>query len=321
MIVVTGACGFIGSVLIGHLLESGVKQIVGVDDFSRSDKRPNWENKPGLIPVERDQFFEWLRGADGKVEAIYHLGARTDTTLFDEDLFNRLNLNYTMKVWQWCAEAQVPLVYASSAATYGMGEWGYSDDHQVAQKLQPLNPYGWSKQHFDLWALQQPTAPPFWAGIKFFNVYGPNEYHKGRMASVVMHTYHQVRSTGSMKLFKSHRPDIAHGHQSRDFIYVFDAVEVLHFLMTHQPESGLYNLGTGTARSFLDLATQTFRSMDLEPEIQFIDTPSDIRDTYQYFTCADMQKLRDAGYEKPFTSLESGIDNYVREYLSSNTIY
>lgn len=321
MIVVTGACGFIGSVLIGYLIQKGTHEIVGVDDFSRPEKRPNWEQKPGLITVERDAFFEWLQGKEGEVEAIYHLGARTDTTLFDDDLFNRLNLNYTKKVWQWCAAAQVPLVYASSAATYGLGEWGYSDRHDVALKLQPLNPYGWSKQHFDLWALQQPMAPPFWAGIKFFNVYGPNEYHKGRMASVVMHTFNQVRSTGEMKLFKSHRPDVADGHQSRDFIYVLDAVDVLHFLMTHQPESGLYNLGTGIARSFLDLAIQTFRSMDMEPHIHFIDTPEDIRDTYQYYTCADMLKLRDAGYEKPFTSLESGIDNYVRKYLSSRIIY
>ena len=321
MIVVTGACGFIGSVLIGYLLRNGAAEVVGVDDFSRADKRPNWEDKPWLIPVERDAFFDWLNEHGGNVTCIYHLGARTDTTLFDDALFDRLNVNYTKQVWEWCAKAGVPLVYASSAATYGLGEHGYRDDHDVARDLQPLNPYGWSKQNFDLWALEQDLIPPFWAGIKFFNVYGPNEYHKGRMASVVYHTYRQVHQTGVMKLFKSHRSDIAHGHQSRDFIYVVDAVQVLHFLMETRPNSGLYNLGTGEARSFLDLATQTFLAMDLTPKISFIDTPKDIRDTYQYYTCADMSKLREAGYAKPFTTLEEGVSEYVRNYLSSALIY
>jgi ADP-L-glycero-D-manno-heptose 6-epimerase len=207
------------------------------------------------------------------------------------------------------------LIYASSAATYGLGDLGYDDNHEIVSQLKPLNPYGRSKNDFDIWALQQESTPPFWAGFKFFNVYGPNEYHKGRMASVIWHTYRQIKESGKMKLFRSHRPDFKDGEQSRDFIYVKDVLKVLYFLFKHQNNSGLYNLGTGQARSFLDLASNTFKSMGLEPEISFVDTPADIRDTYQYFTEANMSKLRSIGYAEPFYSLEEGIEDYVKSYL------
>lgn len=314
MIIVTGAAGFIPSVFIGKLLSEGYRDIIAVDDFSREDKKPNWENWD-LERVERDVFFDWVKGKEDRIESIVHLGARTDTTEFDKEIFDRLNEQYSRDMWALCTEYQIPLIYASSAATYGLGEHGYVDSHAVAKKLQPLNPYGWSKQNFDLWALERKEAPFFWAGIKFFNVYGPNEYHKGRMASVVFHTFNQVSKTGAMKLFRSHREDVEDGYQSRDFIYVKDVVDVLYWLMENRPESGLYNLGTGKARPFIDLAKATFEAMGKTPDIRFIDTPEDIRDTYQYFTEAAMQKLRKAGYKKPFTELEDGVKDYVRNYL------
>jgi ADP-L-glycero-D-manno-heptose 6-epimerase len=317
MIVVTGAAGFIPSVLVGKLNREGYKNIVVVDDFSRADKDGNLAGKDIMERVHRDDFHHWLRDNHRLVEFVFHLGARTDTTEFDVELFNRLNLNYTQEVWKICVEFGLPLVYASSAATYGLGEHGYEDRHDVVSDLVPLNPYGDSKNDFDKWALAQDRAPYFWAGIKFFNVYGPNEYHKGRMASVVFHTFKQVRETGAMKLFRSHNPDFKDGEQLRDFIYVEDAVDVLYWLMHHRKKesSGLYNLGTGQARAFVDLASATFKAMGLEPKISFIDTPEDIRDKYQYFTEASMSKLRSVGYDKPFTSLEEGVEQYVKGYL------
>lgn len=320
MIIVTGAAGFIPSVFIGKLLNEGYRDIIAVDDFSREDKKQNWESWD-LERVERDVFFDWVKGKEDRIESIVHLGARTDTTEFDREIFDRLNEKYSRDMWNLCTEHQIPLIYASSAATYGLGEHGYVDSHNVAKKLQPLNPYGWSKQNFDLWALDRKEAPFFWAGIKFFNVYGPNEYHKGRMASVVFHTFNQVSKTGAMKLFRSHREDVEDGYQSRDFIYVKDVVDVLLWLMENRPESGLYNLGTGKARPFIDLAKATFEAMGKTPDISFIDTPEDIRDTYQYFTEASMHKLRKAGYTQPFTELEDGVKDYVRNYLLDGKRY
>ena len=320
MIIVTGAAGFIPSVFIGRLLSEGYGDIIAVDDFSREEKKPNWENRD-IERVERDVFFEWVKGKEDRIESIVHLGARTDTTEFDREIFDRLNEKYSRDMWNLCTEHQIPLIYASSAATYGLGEHGYVDSHNVAKKLQPLNPYGWRKQNFDLWALERKEAPFFWAGIKFFNVYGPNEYHKGRMASVVFHTFNQVSKTGAMKLFRSHRDDVEDGYQSRDFIYVKDVVDVLLWLMENRPESGLYNLGTGKARPFIDLAKATFEAMGKTPDISFIDTPEDIRDTYQYFTEASMHKLRKAGYTQPFTELEDGVKDYVRNYLLDGKRY
>jgi ADP-L-glycero-D-manno-heptose 6-epimerase len=262
-----------------------------------------------------------LHRNSASVEAIFHMGARTDTTEQDEQIFDELNLHYSQKLWQQCVAYELPLIYASSAATYGSGEHGYRDEHEIVDQLRPLNPYGRSKNDFDAWALKQEEQPPHWYGLKFFNVYGPNEYHKGRMASVIFHTARQIRATGGMKLFRSHRPDFKDGEQSRDFIYVKDVVSVMIWLWQNYPANGLYNLGTGQARTFLDLAANTFRALDLEPRISFIDTPVDIRDTYQYFTEADMSKLREAGYDQPFYSLEDGIEDYVRQYLAEEKIW
>ena len=224
-------------------------------------------------------------------------------------------------MWEACSNYNIPLLYASSAATYGMGEHGYADEHEIIHQLKPLNPYGESKNEFDKWALQQKKTPPFWYGMKFFNVYGPNEYHKGRMASVILHAYNQILSTGQVKLFRSHHPDFEDGKQLRDFVYVKDVVEVLYYLMNEGENPGLYNLGTGKARTFLDLTTSVFNAMDLKPKIKFIDTPEDIRDKYQYFTEAKMEKLRSTGYKKGFYSLENGIDDYVKNYLVPGRYY
>ena len=316
MIIVTGAAGFIGSALIGELLRAGWQDIVAVDDFSRADKAPNLEGKKLTAKVERREFFTWLDKNEKLVQFIFHLGAKTDTTLFDKAIFDELNVRYSQRMWQACVKYGIPLVYASSAATYGGGELGYSDaDDTLPYKLKPLNPYGDSKNDFDKWALAQADKPFFWAGLKFFNVYGPNEYHKGRMASVVFHAFNQIGATGGMKLFRSHRADFKDGEQLRDFVYVKDLCQVCMFLMEHRQNSGLYNLGSGKARTFLDLARATFAALEKPENIAFVDTPADIRDRYQYFTEADMRKLTAIGYDRPFTSLEDGVDDYVKNYL------
>lgn len=321
MIVITEAAGFISSALVAKLNEERFFNLILVDDFSREDRTRNYADKQYTALVDREQFPQWLRENENQVEFIFHLGARTDTTEFDREIFDKLNVNYTKEIWNLCIEFGLPLVYASSAATYGLGEHGYVDSHDIVDQLTPLNPYGDSKNDFDKWALSQERQPYFWAGLKFFNVYGPNEYHKGRMASVVFHTFNQIGKTGAMNLFRSHKPEFKDGEQSRDFVYVKDVVDVCYFLMHHRKDSGLYNLGSGQARTFYDLAASTFRALDLEPKIGFIDTPEDIRDKYQYFTEADMSKLRSIGYDKPFTSLEDGVNDYVRNYLSQNAIY
>ena len=315
MIIVTGAAGFIGSCLVSKLNQEGFKDIVLIDDFSDPEKNRNFEGKEYAAKVGRSEFIPWLQSNQRLVQFVFHIGARTDTTEFDTAVFDELNLNYTKAIWNKCVEHGIPLVYASSAATYGLGEHGYNDDHDMVERLQPLNPYGESKNEFDKWALQQQRKPYFWAGLKFFNVYGPNEYHKGRMASVVFHAFNQVRETGKMKLFRSHHPGYENGMQLRDFIYVKDVVNVLYFLMHHRKDSGLYNLGTGKARTFLDLVNAVFTALGLEPNIEFIDTPNDIRDKYQYFTEANMEKLRSIGYTDEFTSLDEGVKEYVSDYL------
>ena len=320
MIVVTGAAGFIGSCLVEKLNSEGKENLILVDDFSVEEKMPNWENKKFLQTINREVFLEWLPEHADDVDFIYHLGARTDTTEFDYEILNHLNLEYSKVVWKIAAQHNIPLVYASSAATYGLGELGYKDDNDLAYLLKPLNPYGESKNDFDKWAIAHSDQPSSWKGVKFFNVFGPNEYHKGRMASVVMHTFNQVKKTGAMKLFRSHNPKYYDGEQLRDFVYVKDVVDVLWYFYQNRDGNGLYNLGTGKARTFLDLATATFVAMSLKPDISFIDTPEDIRDKYQYFTEADMSKLRDLGYEKPFTSLEDAVDDYVKNYLLTSEI-
>lgn len=323
MFLLTGAAGFIGSALLAHLNENNITDVILVDDFvNYPAKAPNLKGKQFTRKIERDDLFEVWDAEKWPLSGVYHLGARTDTTEPSKPLFDRLNLDYTKEVWRRCTEQQIPLIYASSGATYGLGEQGYKDDDALAATLVPLNEYGRSKNDFDRWVLTQTATPPHYYGLKFFNVYGPNENHKGRMASVIWHTFNQVQKTGAMKLFRSHRDDVANGHQRRDFIYVKDLVAVNHWLMENLPEpSGLYNLGTGTARTFLDLATATFHAMGREPDISFIDTPSDIRDKYQYFTEAEMGKLRAAGYDRPFATLEEGIGEYVRGYLMEGKVW
>ena len=317
IIVVTGAAGFIGSCLTGFLNEKGFENLVLVDDFSRDDKVPNLAGKKFVTRVDRDVFFDWLQNQKPTVSFFFHLGARTDTTEFDYAVHQKLNVDYSRQVWKYCTENVIPLVYASSAATYGDGSLGYADDHKLVEKLHPLNPYGRSKNEFDKWALRQTSAPPFWVGLKFFNVYGPNEYHKGRMASVIFHAHRQIVSKGSVKLFRSHREGFKDGEQLRDFIYVKDIEKVCFWLMENYKKiaNGLYNLGTGKARTFNDLVAATFAGMSLEKKITYIDMPEDLRNTYQYFTQADMKKLREAGYTDDMYSLESGIGDYVRNYL------
>ena len=321
MIVVTGAAGFIGSCMVSKLNKLGRKDIIIVDDFKKESKKENYSHLQYSEKIDRKEFISWFENNANKVEAVYHLGARTDTTEFDWDVFVSLNLNYSKNIWRICCLNSIPLIYASSAATYGNGENGYDDNQDKIPELKPLNPYGRSKQEFDLWVLSQETKPPFWAGLKFFNVYGPNEYHKQRMASVIFHSFNQINETGLVKLFRSHRPDYKDGMQLRDFVYVKDLISVMAFLMENKPESGIYNLGTGKARSFYDLASATFRALGKDPNIEFVDIPIDIRDKYQYFTQANMQKLRSIGYNQDFYTLEEGVRDYVQNYLMTKQYY
>lgn len=319
MIIITGAAGFIASNVAAALNREDRNDLILVDAFGKESKKPNWEHKSYTQLIERDVFPAWLEQHHDGIECVIHLGARTDTTEFDWNVFLTLNLHYTQQLWAMCARHGIPLIYASSAATYGAGTLGYKDSHDIVEQLQPLNPYGRSKNEFDKWALKQAAEgcqPPFWAGLKFFNVYGPNEYHKGRMASVVLHTFETVRRTGEMRLFRSHRPDVEDGMQLRDFVYVKDVASVILFLMQRQPQSGLYNVGTGHAQSFMELAESTFHAMGMKPRISFVDIPEDIRDKYQYFTEADISKLREAGYGRPFATLEQGTADYVKNYLA-----
>lgn len=320
MIVVTGAAGFIGSCVAQHLYRVGYKDLVLVDDFSKTEKLPNLKGLEEAQQVDRNLFINWLAENHLSVQFIIHLGARTNTTEFNKDIFDELNLEYSKAIWRHCVSFGLPLIYASSAATYGGGELGYDDNHEVVSKLAPLNPYGESKNEFDKWALQQEKSPYFWVGLKFFNVYGPNEYHKGRMASVVLHAFKQVAQKDGMALFRSHREDYADGEQKRDFVYVKDLVSVIMHFMLNRNESfnGLYNLGTGRAQTFLDLAHALFAALGKEPNISFIDTPADIRDTYQYFTEANMSKLLATGYKDGFKDLEAGVADYVQKHLAQD---
>lgn len=316
MIIVTGAAGFIGSCLITKLNNEGHTNLVLVDDFSNEQKEFNYNNKKFIKKVERTNFISWLKQHYSSVNFIFHVGARTDTTEHNKELLNELNLDYTKAIWQVCCEHFIPLVYASSAATYGLGEHGYDDDETKIPLLKPLNPYGDSKNEFDKWAITQTVTPPKWIGFKFFNVYGPNEFHKNRMASVIFHSFNQINEKGQVKLFRSHNPNYTDGGQLRDFVYVKDVVDVLYFAYTSTIiKNGIYNLGSGKARTFLDLAKATFNALGKNPNIEFIDTPIDIRDKYQYFTEANMNKLINQGYTKAFTSLEDGVKDYVTNYL------
>jgi ADP-L-glycero-D-manno-heptose 6-epimerase len=315
ILVITGAAGFIGSCLLAEYARKNTHHIIAVDDFTIEKKQANFIHTTDTEFIDREVFLEWFIGHASQVDGVLHIGARTNTTEQDLEILDHLNLHYSMRIWDLCTEHQIPMIYASSAATYGNGEHGYVDDHALIPSLKPMNPYGQSKQDFDLWVLAQEKTPPFWAGLKFFNVYGPNEYHKGRMASVVMHTFNQIQATGSMSLFRSHKADVADGYQSRDFVYVKDVVRVIEFLLEQKPKSAIYNLGSGEANPFIDLARYTFEAMGKEPKISFVDTPIDIRDTYQYYTCASMDKLHEAGYSQAFHSLKEGVFDYVQGYL------
>jgi ADP-L-glycero-D-manno-heptose 6-epimerase len=320
-ILITGAYGFIGSCMVSYLNQLGYHNLVLVDEFDCEEKELNLHNKKYLVRVERENLFDWLRKEKPSIEFVFHLGARTDTTEFDYSIHQKLNVEYAQQIWNYCTIAYIPLVYASSAATYGDGEFGYLDSHEIIEQLEPLNPYGISKNEFDKWVLHQEDHPPFWAGLKFFNVYGPNEYHKERMASVIFHSYNQIKEHGRVKLFKSHKDGYGHGEQLRDFVYVKDVISVCYWLMENTPASAIYNVGTGIARSFNDLVKASFAGLDMQPVIDYIDMPEDIRDKYQYFTEAVMDKLALAGYSQKFTSLEDGVGDYVRNYLSKQLYF
>ncbi|MBS1685154.1 MAG: ADP-glyceromanno-heptose 6-epimerase [Bacteroidetes bacterium] len=315
MIVVTGAAGFIAGNLVRALLKLGITDMLLVDRFPEdrySAKYTNVEDLAGLERMDRDVFPEWFTEHAAEVSFVFHLGARTDTGEFDFRVLDSLNLSYSKTLWEICTVHQIPMVYASSAATYGMGERGFDDDEAMIPLLKPLNPYGLSKQLFDMHVLAGGQRPPVWAGLKFFNVYGPYEGHKGRMASVIYHAYHQIRQTGRLKLFQSHDPHYRDGEQLRDFIYVKDVVDILLFFYQNRPANGIYNAGTGHANTFIELAQGTFAAMGVEPHIEFIPIPADIRDKYQYFTEAKMDKLRNAGYDRPFTTIQDGAARYVK---------
>ncbi|MEO8822999.1 MAG: ADP-glyceromanno-heptose 6-epimerase [Ginsengibacter sp.] len=333
-IVITGAAGFIGSCLVGFLNAKGYAKLVLVDDFSHEKKELNLKGKSFSEKIEREVFFDWLEKEKPQIDFVFHIGARTDTTEFDYSVHEHLNVEYSKKIWDFCVSNEVPLVYASSAATYGAGELGYKDDESIIEKLKPLNPYGISKNEFDKWALRQTqdsnlgkNEPPKWAGLKFFNVYGPNEYHKARMASVIFHSYHQILKNGFVKLFKSHKNEFKNGEQLRDFIYVKDVLNICFWFFEcwqTDPQkfaTGIYNVGTGKARTFNDLVNATFSALAKTSQIEYIDMPVDIRDTYQYYTEAEMNKIRSAGYSQPFYSLEEGVGDYIRNYLSLEKYY
>lgn len=320
MIIITGALGFIGSVLVKHFNDLGEENLLLVDDFEHGSK---WQNVRGLKfsgvihPDELWQHPLWKKV--GAIKAVYHMGACSDTTEEDMDYLHDNNTHYTNMLFELCANKKVPLCYASSAATYGAGEHGYSDDHKGIRKLRPLNKYGWSKQLSDEWILKQKKTPPRWFGVKFFNVFGPNEYHKGKMSSVVYHGFKQIKAEGEVRLFKSHHPDYQDGGQKRDFVYVKDVCRAMVELMGLKKAgvSGLYNLGTGEARTFEDLARATFKGLELPPNIKFIDMPESLRAQYQYFTQADMRKFHKALPKFKFMKLEDAVADYVANHLNT----
>jgi ADP-L-glycero-D-manno-heptose 6-epimerase len=315
MIVITGGAGMIGSMIAWQLNQQGRDDLVIVDRQKHADQWQNLCHRRYAEYLDKDELKVWLESGV-QVDAIIHMGAISATTERDWNRLLEDNIRYSQQLWNWCAQHQVPLLYASSAATYGAGEEGYHDTG--IDSLRPLNAYGYSKQFFDQWALRQVeagNAPPLWAGFKFFNVYGPNEYHKERMASVAFHSFNQFRDTGTVKLFKSDRPEVEDGMQRRDFVYVKDAATVVCWFLQGTAPSGIYNLGTGQARAFKDLAAAVMVSSGHEPHITWIDMPDDLKGKYQYYTQADMAKLRAAGYDRPFHTLEEGVRDYVQKYL------
>lgn len=317
-LLVTGAAGFIGARFLESCAERGIA-CIAVDRVAHFAARPEHSPVDPTAIVDRDRLFDWLAAERPALRGVVHLGACTDTTELDTALLERLNVGYSRSLWRYAAEAGVPFVYASSAATYGDGSQGYDDDEAAIAKLAPLNPYGGSKQRFDRFVLATEArglAPPAWSGFKFFNVYGFGERHKGRMASVVLHAFDQIRATGRVRLFRSHRAGIADGEQQRDFVAVEDVLDALHFALERPLARGIYNLGTGRARTFLALAHVTFAALGRTPAIEFVDTPEALRARYQYFTEARMEKLRAAGWTRPPTPLEGGVADYVARLAS-----
>jgi ADP-L-glycero-D-manno-heptose 6-epimerase len=326
MLVVTGGAGFIGSVLAAALNEAGRSDLVIVDRFGHDEKWRNIAKRDFFEIVPVDALHSWLERFGGEVEAIFHLGAISATTFTDADEIIANNLNYSIALWRWCAAAKRPLIYASSAATYGDGTAGFEDAGGIDafKRLRPMNLYGWSKHAFDLWALRQAAAgaaPPHWAGLKFFNVFGPNEYHKGDMMSLVAKNYRKVAAGETIRLFKSHRPDYRDGEQRRDFVYVKDCVAAMLWLWRQGRDSGIYNIGSGEARSFLDLMNALGTACGRAPNIEFVDIPPEIRPNYQYFTEAKLTRLRQAGYNAPFTPLEAAVTDLVTHHLAQSDPY
>ena len=321
MIIVTGSAGFIGSCLVNELNYLGYSNLILVDDFSNQIKNKNLKKTKFYKKIDRSHFIDWFNNNYKDISFLFHLGARTDTSELNVKIFKYLNLNYSKSLYDICVNYSIPFVYASSAATYGMGEFGFDDNHENISSLLPLNPYAIYKNKFDKWILSNINRPPLYVGLKFFNVYGPNEYHKSRMASVIFHAYNQIMKSGEMKLFKSHSKNFSNGEQSRDFVYVKDVVKTLIFFFKNQNKSGIYNLGTGESRSFNDLIFITFKALKKECKISYIDIPDDIRDTYQYYTRAKISKLRNIGFKEKFYSLEEGVTEYVQEYLLEKKYY
>lgn len=317
MIIVTGGAGFIGSCVVRSLNEAGRSDIVIVDNISETDKWMNMRNKKYIKYVHKSRFLEELPTYEN-VEAIVHMGAQSSTTERDFDYLWENNFEYTTALWNYCAEKHISFIYASSAATYGDGSLGFNDRMDI-DKLLPLNGYGYSKQLFDMWVKHQAKSfPAQYCGLKFFNVYGPNEYFKGSMASMVFHGFNQIKETGKVKLFKSCNPNYADGGQLRDFVYVKDICKVIMWLLVNKHVSGLFNVGTGRAQSFAELAEATFHALDLEPNIEYIDMPEKLRGKYQYYTKAEMSKLYDAGYPYHFADVENGVRDYVQSHLAQN---
>lgn len=326
MIIVTGGAGFIGSNLVAGLEQAVGGDIVVVDRLGTDEKWRNIAKRELAAIVPPEDFFEFLERHRGDVETVFHLGAISATTERDADLIVRENITLPLRLWHWCAENRTRLIYASSAATYGDGSAGFDDDDspEGLAALRPMNAYGWSKHAFDRRAIRLATSgvhPPQWVGLKFFNVYGPNEYHKGSMKSVVAQITPKIMAGESAKLFTSHHPDYPDGGQLRDFVYVDDCVRVMLWLLDAGEVNGVFNLGTGAARSFADLARSVFAALDQEERIEFIEMPEAIRDRYQYFTQARMDRLRGAGYPDQFTTLEEGVRRYVKGFLTSDDPY
>lgn len=317
MIIVTGGAGFIGSCVVRTLNDHGCKDIVIVDNIAETDKWMNMRNKQYIKYVHKSKFLEELPTYEN-VEAIIHMGAQSATTERNFDYLWDNNFEYTKTLWNYCADKQITFIYASSAATYGDGELGF-DDRMDIDQLRPLNGYGYSKQLFDQWVKHQATKfPKQYAGLKFFNVYGPNEYFKAGMASMIFHGFRQIKETGKVKLFKSCNPNYADGGQLRDFVYVKDICSVIWWLLENELVSGLFNVGTGRAQSFAELAEATFHALGLEPNIEYIEMPEKLRNKYQYYTKAEMGELRAAGYDKPFMDLEAGARDYVQNHLDKD---